>query len=378
MSDHPPDDDLGPTGDRLGRLLRAGISALVAEAPEPPPFPGDRAVDQAPERVSRRSRVLVGAGAVVLLVAIGVVLALRDTGDTSEGVVADQPTSAPAMADRPLFGTYWRLESGRTQEGPLEALGELGADVAFVERPLCQPEIDCEPRPTLLESDGCNGLSAEIELRGSTITPGSGGNTLVGCTDGRHSAVASLFQAAFTYEIDGDRLRLASGATNANRGRRNGLELVYRAAPSVFPATDDLVLGEEGYFGRVRWTAGSGPDGPRLTFAYRPDAASPDAEPGDVVAEVGAPDPMAGTVQAPTARYSFVFGFVPASAATVTYQPGAVDEPVGIFLDVRELDGVEGVDDIVAFGGFVPDRPGPWSVIATDAAGNEVGRVTRP
>jgi hypothetical protein len=91
---------------------------------------------------------------------------------------------------------------------------------------------------------------------------------------------------------------------------------------------------------------------------YRPGVASVGTDPGRVNA-------MRITVQG----REYMFGIVPAAATRVVYEPegGEADD-----IEVRDV----GDDEVAVLGQFVEATPEAWDLVAYDASGRELNRLS--
>lgn len=198
--------------DRLDARLRAGLTALVAEAPEPPPLP-------APVAGRARHRALVLAGAVVL-VAVGAVVATRRD--------RDQHVTGGAGANAPLIGTRWVL-TGIEHDGRPLGIGGLRPIDLRVNR--CTPSSatstadtivqDCPTGTRIVGSTVCNSFGADVAIAGDRLRIQRGEGTKVRC-EGPETTITGVVEATgeVRFSIAGDVLTLERGPTT----------LTYRAA----------------------------------------------------------------------------------------------------------------------------------------------------
>jgi hypothetical protein len=357
-------DDLSPHkldgDDALDRQIRAGLSALAAEAPAPPDVvAASTALGAEPvaAHASGGRRVLVACAAVMLsVVALGALIV--SWSDVPDDTVRAGTTTTIAVGDEPLFGTRWVLESAIANGKPIDLPGSRRPPtVAFLEGTTCVGR--CEDRVTAEASyefsDGCNGGGGTLRVEGNRLIPEGGSTTLVGCSFptvppfGRVDGEMSVS----TFLIDGDVLVL--------RGTDRRV-LTYRAGDDGLPQRAGKILLEQG--GRLAYQLGWRIDGAStvLTFDRTYDGARHES------AELAATTATPFRLVADKARLShgdLLYGLVPASATKVTYTPSK-SAPINV--PINRLDD----SAFNAIATVVPSGDQKWSVVATDANGNEV------
>jgi heat shock protein HslJ len=251
-------DELYTDDDRLDARLRAGLAALVAEAPEPPPLPAPGA----PRSTDRR--LLAVAAAVV---AVGVLVATIVA--VSRG--SDESLRTEPGRGRPLVGTTWVLDDVIGDGEKVPMLSDTLIDVRFDP---CEPSTttvpssagipplgqDCPGGLRVSGSLGCNTFVAGAGVEGDRLTVHQRMATVAGCDAPwtRIEAVAErvLDGRGSTIAISGDELRIERGADR----------LVYRAA--VAPGIEELV-GTEWRLAEAReGQAVTGPDDGSVSLEF--------------------------------------------------------------------------------------------------------------
>ena len=255
-------DELYTDDDRLDVRLRAGLAALVAEAPEPPPLPAPGA----PRSTDRRLLALAAVLVLVAAVAVGIA-ATRDERDT------DTVDTGPRAS---LVGRTWHLVSTSTPDGP-RTEPPTGIDLTF--------RVRCDGgRCEAVVHTGCNRASGEV-----AVTPRDIEAVTLEMTDSvcppitedpdqqarldvlatiERRVQAILAAGPMAYVVDGDELVL----------RAAGIQLRYLARGDRTDAGDGLVdsgwrfeqaeLARGGTLGAL----GTAADELRLTFDLCTDA----------------------------------------------------------------------------------------------------------
>ena len=365
------DDPLdAPHDETVDDRIRAGLEALIGEAPEPPPAAGLIAAPVVPLYANRRRWAWAGAAAVLVVIVGALVVANHDPATrhlrAAEATSTSTSTSSTpaAVVDRSLYGTRWLLVAGEKDGQELEVPPpDRPASVTFDDHFNCPGNAgNCSPPSgaAYFYSTGCNSGGGSMRVEGDRIYPsGNGGETLVGCSlEVRPFEGGDRSKNEFwTFKIDGDTLVL-----QAPDGRLQ----TYRASDDTLPKVQGTVLAEdhEGTVNyRVSWRA---VDEKHYTMAFeRGSSGRNDA------AGIGG-DANRPTVQVKKAHIydrDLIYGMVPAASTKVTYVSSKTD-PIDIPL--RKMDG----GPFKGMASMVPPGDQKWTVIATDASGAEVGRMT--
>lgn len=337
------DDEL----DDLDQRMRAGLAALVAEAPDPPALPAAAPSASAGPRL----RLLAAAAVVAVgaLAAGAIVLA----GSDGRAHVTTDPTTATPPPDRPLAGTDWLLQEATVDGEPITI------------EPERVPFLYVTPEGTVSLYDGCNHGGGEVDVGPE---PGSlrfeaGPVTAMGCGAARGElahvsvAIGTGLRGPTTYAIDGDELTIEA----------DGVVLRWQASDELFTPTDDEVLVQDELHGvpfRVTWTADE--DGYGMELQRRAGESQPQ---GGTGVGVALDDPASNLMKVDARGDALLFGLVPSTAASATYAPeGGEPQPI----ELRALDGRDpgfwGVLEVV-------DGSQRWEVVAYDAQGVEVDRL---
>jgi heat shock protein HslJ len=366
-----------PDEDRaLDARIRAGLDALVAESPDPPDLAGRIPGARPAEAPGRRPAALAIAAVVLALAgAAGALLVLRDDppsttvraghGTTTTATTASTTPApaAPAVPDRPLYGTIWGLVSATVDGRPVEPMPKQPT-TSFAEEIECPEDASCVAGPTYGFFDGCNSGGGGLRVEGDTLTVLGAGSTLAACP---WPAISPAFSPVeqpmpsvhptWRYAIDGDRLRLSGSG---------GVELAYRAIDDPFARPDGAVVEErrtsDGRY-RLVW---EGPDGHSrldLELALRDDVTPEDWHLDRASVDVDALDPSKveaakGTIGAE----DVVFGIVPGEAVTAVYE-GLDGSTEGLRLIPIPGSAFQVVADVV------PTGVTSWTVTVRDADG---------
>ncbi|KOU49688.1 hypothetical protein ADK55_18910 [Streptomyces sp. WM4235] len=130
-------------------------------------------------------------------------LTLAVTVTTAVTACADQTTPSGPDPSPGLPGTSWSVESvtvdGKTLTAPAAARLAIGAEAPY----------------EATGNYGCNGLSAKVEIKGSTMNVQPGSRTAMACPDIKfETAFAKLFKGALTIESRPEHLTLKTADGN--------------------------------------------------------------------------------------------------------------------------------------------------------------------
>ena len=265
--------------------------------------------------------------------------------DAHREVAAEPVVNSPA----PLVDTEWELAQilrYGTSVGPAQI-----RDAVF--------RLDGEGH--LTGRNGCNFFGGKVRLVGDRMEISGIGQTAMACRpDGVESAVMATLRGTVSWAVDGRQLQI-TGAY--------GRGLVFTAKASIYPDRDliPLMQGQrDGGDYRLGWNTGAGRAWLEWEWRDRPGKPWAFAGQGEDLTWTGPrPDPLAGSAGAA----SFFFGFIPAGAARVVYQPRGRGPATPLQLFTLPRAGT-----LKAFGGFVDaHRPGAV-VIAYRADGSELSR----
>ena len=244
----------GAVDEGLDAHIRAGLEALVGEAPEPPAPAGILATPVVPLHAHRRSVAWAAAAAVVVLIAsIAAVAATRDAG--SERVRSGDPTTtstAPAV-DVPLGGTTWTLSKATYAGGdPVSFDGDRPPTITFPRDLSCHEVCPTPYGPTTQWFDGCNWGATKMTAvgnaatEGAIVTPGQQTpSTDVACpTDPGQPAPISaviddIIQNPFAATIDHNFLTLTR--TGSRPADASVSRLIFRARGRAGAASSDTL-----------------------------------------------------------------------------------------------------------------------------------------
>ncbi|WP_426572754.1 hypothetical protein [Aquihabitans sp. McL0605] len=369
MTETPPPDDA------LDDRIRAGLDALVREAPAAPELPtGSPAATpvRATRPAGRRRPILIGlAAAAVLVLVVVSATHLHRSGRDERLRVGDATTTtagpAAAVSDRPLYGTLWTLSALTEKGGPVDLSGLLRhpPTVAFDEATDCREQCDRQGHPGFELYDGCNSGGGDLRVDGDEMWGVGGVVTVVGC---RGLTVAPFVpeprgaseQGATTFAVTGDTLVLHGP---------DGRVLTYKASDAPFASPDGAVVFQDristGSY-RLTW---EGPDGhERLDFeSVTSGGANKPTEAVDLDAE--RPDQVVAA-KASLGDEDVVFGVVSDLAVRLSYVPSGS----GLTVELARHAGAADLGAAQAFSGVVPAGVAAWDVVAYAADGSVLSR----